>query len=320
MRGWVLSLMLAVAPVATVWAQSTPLIETTTRAYNSSSAAERRVAELSSQRAGLVQRYESELRSIDRLKNQRASWRRDRELRDQLSEANETAKKLASVTSELAAAHGQLATARRALIAAIDGELATGPTASRKAQLDQARAQLTPQRRTAHRIVLPDMQIDPHADPEELDQQAAALRASEAELVRQIGGLETQTRDLERVAMLRKQHDRTNEMDRRDDNTSRRNTTQSNGGREAVADSAGPPDQAPGTPAPGTFEMEASIVLAEIVDTSTLDSLQRAQRSGDPTQRAEAAKRLRDAVAAKLEHLRVKRAQVEQRAKQLRGR
>ncbi len=327
MRPWVLALVLSaasVAPVGRAWAQPAGLVESTTRAYNSSSAAERRVADLAAQRNTLAQRYEDELRSIDRLKNQRASWRRDRELRDQLSEANESAKKLASVTSDLAAAQTQLASARRVLISAIDAELAANPAATRKAQLDTARAQIMPTRRAAHRIVLPDLQIDPLADPEELDQQAAALRASEAELARQIGGLDTQAKELDRVAMLRKQHDRTNEMDRREDNTSRRNTPAS-GGRggspEAVADSGGP-DGRPGEAGapPPSFEAEASVVLAEVVDTSTLDSLDRAQRSGDPKQRAEAAKRARDAVAAKLDLLRIKRAQIEQRAKQLRNR
>ena len=316
-----LVLVLLVASMATGWAQSSPVVETTTRAYNASSAAERRVADLAAQRTALAQRYEDELRSIDRLKNQRASWRRDRELRDQLSEANETAKQLAIVTGDLAASQSQLAGSRRVLLAAIDAELATNPAAPRKLQLDSARAQITPTRRAAHRIVLPDLQIDPLADPEELDQQAAALRASEAELAKQIAGLDTQAKELERVAMLRKQHDRTNEMDRREDNNARRNTTSGTSrSLEGAAADTGPAPTAGGAPPPAQFEMEATIVLAEVVDTSTLDTLDRAQRSGDPAVRADAAKRARDAVAAKLDLLRIKRAQIEQRAKQLRHR
>jgi hypothetical protein len=327
MSRWLFVLVLSVASMATAWAQSSPIVETTTRAYNASAAAERRVGDLANQRTALAQRYEDELRSIDRLKNQRASWRRDRELRDQLSEANETAKTLATVTSDLAAAQAELATARRVLLAAIDTELALAPAAPRKAQLDRARAQITPARRTAHRIVLPDLQIDPLADPEELDQQAAALRASEAELTRQIIGLDTQAKELERVAMLRKQHDRTNEMDRREDNTSHRNATTANrGGEAAASDGNSPqapaPDTRPGESGapPPSFEAEASVVLAEVVDTSTLDSLQRSQRSADPAQRADIARRVRDAVTAKRDQLRTKRAQIESRAKQLRTR
>jgi len=45
----------------------------------------------------------------------------------------------------------------------------------------------------------------------------------------------------------------------------------------------------------------------------------RAQRSGDPKQRAEAAARARDAVAKRLELLKKKRAMIEARAKQLRS-
>jgi hypothetical protein len=66
------------------------------------------------------------------------------------------------------------------------------------------------------------------------------------------------------------------------------------------------------------FESDATVVLAEVVDPSTIDSLHRASRSGDPAQRALAAKKARDAVAARLEQLRQKRAQIEARARQLR--
>jgi cell division protein FtsB len=56
-----------------------------------------------------------------------------------------------------------------------------------------------------------------------------------------------------------------------------------------------------------------------VIDRSTIDGLVRASRSGDPKQRAEAAKQARDAVAKRLEQLKKKRAMIEARAKQLRG-
>ena len=63
---------------------------------------------------------------------------------------------------------------------------------------------------------------------------------------------------------------------------------------------------------------EAPTVLADVVDPSTLDVVSSAQRSGDPGKRSKAAAKTRDAVKAKLDLLRQKRALIEARAKQLR--
>ena len=63
----------------------------------------------------------------------------------------------------------------------------------------------------------------------------------------------------------------------------------------------------------------ATFVLGEVIDHSTIDSLTRAQRSGDPAKRAEAARLARDAVAQRLDQLKKKRAQIEARARQLRS-
>ena len=54
------------------------------------------------------------------------------------------------------------------------------------------------------------------------------------------------------------------------------------------------------------------------LDKTTIEGMLRASRSGDPRQRAEAARRARDAVARRLEQLRKKRALIEARARQLR--
>ncbi|HEY5937018.1 MAG TPA: hypothetical protein VIU61_20350, partial [Kofleriaceae bacterium] len=296
------------------------------RAYNGSVAAERRVAQVAAYRNQLAGRYDVELRRIDQLKKQRASWRRDRELRDQLSASLETANQLKAATVELKRANDQLVAARRALVAAIDREVSLGPTPPRRAQLAKARAAVAPAGgRTPNRIVLPDTKIDPLADPEELDLQAAALRDTEAELARQVTGLEVQAKELERIVAVRKQHDRASEIARREDDTPRRGSTP-NGNGKTLGISDGAEDSSPAPSAdPGgrgdavtTFESDATVVLAEVVDPSTIDSLHRASRSGDPAQRALAAKKARDAVAARLEQLRQKRAQIEARARQLR--
>lgn len=329
MRAWVIALFLVVA-TATAGAQTPAL---TQRAQDTATAVERHVNTLAARRGALAARYETELRTIDRLKTQRASWKRDRELRDQLSKSLETANQLAAVTRELQQAHARLAAARRTLVTAIDAELKAGATGARAAQLTRQRAQYAPAVQKARRIVIPDTEIDPYADPEELEKQAAALRESEAQLQRQIVGLEAQARELERVAKLRKQHERAGDLARRDDDQPRRGTPAGGRGGTAAEDSAAPnaptgagsggsppPQGDSRDPVPSSVESDAPVVLQDVVDPATIDSLQKAQRSGDPAQRAAAAKRARDAVEARLAQLRAKRAAIEARAKKLRGR
>lgn len=324
---WLLVLLLTVAS-ATGWAQSGPgsLADTTTRAWNTSSSAEQALARATKTWNEINSKFRVELDAVTRLKNSPKSWRRDRELRSKIADADALGRQLEAASADVRRATAQLAAARRTLIAAIDTELASNPGAARKAQLDRARAQVLPNTRKATRIVLPDMQIDPLADPEELDQQAKAIEAAEAELSNQLKGLEAQTHELERIAILRKQHDRSNEMDRRDDNSARKGATPgtSRGGSLSGATDA---EQSPTSPAPptdggrpdvSTFEMDATITLAEIVDPSTIAELNRAQRSNDPNKRAAVAKLTRDAVAKKLQQLRDKRKAVEDRAATLR--
>src|SRR5213078_1993416 len=196
---WLLVLAVTVAS-STVSAESRPsppppppAIAATAKAESVAKAAEHQVARATLSRASLAQRYKDELERIDRLKNQRASWRRDRELRDNLSDSLETANQLSAATRELERAKITLEQARRSYLAAIDAELGAGTTPARAQQLAQTRAQLAPQVNVApRRIVIPDFDIDPLADPEELDQRAAELRAAEEELGRQIAGLKAQ--------------------------------------------------------------------------------------------------------------------------------
>ncbi len=329
MSRWFLALVLAVASATGVaMAQPAPA---TSRAQADASVLERKVSQLSAQRTQLANRYADELEAIDRLKKQRASWRRDRELRDSLAVANDTATKLGAATGELARANTALAAARRTLVVAIDAELANRPVAQRVTELAKLRALLVPQvaDHKLHRIVLPDLEVDPLADPEELEQQAAALRDSEAELSRQVVGLENQARDLDEVAKLRKAHDRASDLAKRDDDQPQR-AAQTGGARGVFggvsSDQGSPAPEATGgasggasTGGTGTgpsgltggFESDATVVLSGVVDASTIDTLTRAQRSGDPAQRAQAAKKARDAVASRLDQLRKKRAEIE---------
>jgi hypothetical protein len=328
MYRWLLVLLLTMAS-AIAWAQSVAPANITAKAQEVASAAERRVAQVSSQWRALAARYEGELSAIDRLKQKKKTWNSERELKEKLSAANETATKLRDLDRSLTAARSQLAGSRRVLVAAIDSELATKPVTPRAQALQRLRAQLVPQVKlpSAHRIAIPSFEIDPNADPEDLDAQAAELRQIEAELLRQVNSLDKQSKDLERAAEMRRSHDRTIALDRREDNTPTRNTPQGNPGARGLGEASDSPapSQDDGTgggdnsppPAEG-YEAEATVVLQDILDPSAIDTLTSAQRSGDPSKRSKAAAKTRDAVKAKLDQLRAKRALIEQRAKQLR--
>lgn len=319
MRRWWLILALSVAS-ATASAESrqpvasSPGAAATVKAESAAKLAERQVAQLTELRATLAKRYQEELGAIDRLKNQRASWRRDRELRDSLSDSLETANQLSTATRDLERAKSALESARRSYLLAIDAELSLAPP-ERARQLAQAKAQLMPQVKDApRRIVIPDFEVDPLADPEELEQRAAELRASEDALGRQLAGLDAEAAELDRVVMLRKQHERAGDLFNRDDDEPHRSTAKPSGDPEEVGGKV--PN---GTPSTGpNFENFVPIVLADVIDATTINSFAAAQRSGDPTQRAEAARKTHDAVARRLEQVRKRRLELEERARLLR--
>jgi hypothetical protein len=331
----VLRVICLIAAVSTAaWADPSA----TDRAQAAETAAEQRVAQLSAQRAQLNARYQDELASIDRLKKQKASWRRDRELNTAQADAKDTADKLATLDRQLAAAQQTVTAARGAVIKAIDAELptATGPRAQ---QLTKLRAQLAPAR-VVKKIVIPDATIDPLADPDELEHQAAALKDSEDALARQMKALDAQAAELTHVAEIRKQHERAGDLAMREDDQPHRNAQTS--ASKGLADTQQTPTAGAPPPQNGAgggehtgggstsgdsfvggdrgagFESEASQVLGEVIDRSTIEGMLRASRSGDPAQRALAAKQARDAVAARLEQLKKQRAAIEARAKALR--
>lgn len=336
MSRWLVVLVLAVVSATASAQPAAERTRITVKAQDTARTLERRLVALTAEWNQLARRYDDQKKEIDRLKKQRTSWRQQRELKDSLATANDTATKLTAVTNDLAKANTALATARRTLVAAIDAEITAGATGARATELAKLKAQLTPavQKKRVARIVLPDMEIDPLADPEELEEQAAALRESETQLQNQIVGLDKQAKDLDEVAKLRKQHDRSAELSRRDDDQPQKTASQGGGGRAAFestdsSPTAGAPPDASGNGGGGggggtgagslsgtpSFESEATVVLAEVIDSSTIETLHRAQRTGDPAQRALAAKKARDAVAKRLEQLKKKRAEIEAIAK-----
>jgi hypothetical protein len=324
MTRWAVVLAVMVAS-ATVSAETRPIVSAitaTTGAETATRAAERQVQQLTTSRADLAQRYQDQLTQIDRLKNQRASWRRDRELRDRLSESLETANLLSAATRDLERAKSNLESTRRAYLLAIDTELGGGAAPARVQQLVRAKAQLVPQiRDVPRRIVIPDFEVDPLADPEELDQRAAELRAAEVDLARQLAGLKAQAAELDHLVLLRKQHERAGELFNRDDDEPRHNTVRG-GGEGTVEDTStagvGRPNAPPGTSAPN-FENFVPIVLADVIDPSTINSLEAAQRSGDPVLRAGASHLAGDAVGKRLGEIKKRRLEIEDRARLLRA-
>ena len=318
---FVLTLLVVSSTASAEPSPSTDLTAATDNAATTAKDAEYRVARLSVNRAALAQRYQDELDAIDRLKKQRASWHHDRELRDSLSNSAETANQLGAVTHELEKASAMLASARRAYLAAVEAERNAGAIPLRALQLDRVRGMLGPQvKAMPRRIVLPDLEVDPLADPEELDQRAAELRASEDELNRQITGLATQAADLDRLAALRRQHERADDLVNRDDDQPLRNTMRksSDGSEEGTSGGGIHVSMTPGA-SPVSFDNYVTVVLADVVDASTIKSFVDAQLSGDPTQRAEAAHKAHDAVAKRLEQVRRRRTEIEARSRQLRS-
>ena len=321
MRSWLLVLALSVASSTASAESRQPAgssagAAATTKAEAATKLAERQVAQLAELRATLAKRYQDELGVIDRLKNQRASWRRDRELRDSLSDSLETANALSAATRDLEKAKSNLESARRSYLAALDAELSIAPPPARARQLAQAKAQLMPQVKDApRRIVIPDFEVDPLADPEELEQRAAELRASEDDLGRQLAGLKAQAAELDRLVMLRKQHERAGDLFNRDDDEPHRSTAKPSGEPD---EGGGKNPNAPPASGPN-FENFVPIVLADVIDATTINSFAAAQRSGDPAQRAEAAHRTHDAVARRLDQVRKRRFEIEERARQLRA-
>jgi hypothetical protein len=285
------------------------------------------IAQLSAQRAPLRKRYRDELDAIDRLKNQRASWRRDRELRDRLSSSLETANQLSAVDREIEKTSLQLLSVQRAYLIAIDAELSAGTTPLRTRQLQLDRAPLAHQLKAApRRIVIPDLEIDPLADPEELDQRAVELLASEAELNRQLQRLDQEATELEHLASLRKQHNRAGDLFNRDNDEPQRGATRKSSDIGTTTEDPGGDAHLPttsgagplGTATPSSFESYIPTILADVVDASTIASFAAAQRSTDPAQRAEAAHKAHDAVASRLEQVRRKRGEIEARSHRLR--
>lgn len=317
------------APASAAPAAGVELARATDRAVARVAALEREHAAALADKTRLDAAYERQLQEIDRLKQGRASWRRDRLLREQLSASHETASALAAVDRKLRRLDATLRAARQSLVEAIDRELAAGPGRERRRLLARHRSGAERHlRRNVKKIVVPDERIDPLADPEELEHQAALLRESEAELAVELERMERQAERYHYMATLSDKRERAEEIGRLDDDQPRRTTGRSSASASSGSPDAPPPPEAgdPGEPAEGRgppgddFAGSLDVVLADVVDTPTLDALRAADRSSNPAVKARAVQQASDQVRARLERLRTQRARIQNRARTLRRR
>ena len=295
---------------------------------------------LRADKARMLKRHQKKLGDIDRLKRQRASWRRDRQLRTHLKESQVIARKLSALDQRLRKLAPTIRRSRAALVTLIDRELASSPDRARRTQLARWRrsARRGMKKKSVKKIVLPEDDIDPLADPEELEYQASLLRQSEQQLAREFDRLEKQEQRYRHMVALREKYSRADELTRFDDDRPRRTTGRAgdrNGlleadGPEPASDDAqappGNPEADPGIDSlnddfggtPGADDPRFDIVLADVVDDSTVRALRAAGGSRDPKAKARAAERARLQVKKRIERLQNRRKLMQKRARSLR--
>lgn len=291
--------------------------------------------------------YARQLAELDRLKQSKASWRRDRQIRAKKAESQTTGARLSRVDAELRVLDAQLKVQRESLLAAIARELADGSASpTRRAVLERLRGQVAAVLRPrARKIILPDDSLDELADPEELAEQIALIARAEKELAQERQVLRQREDRYTRWAVLRDQRERADQMSDPDDDQVRRSTGRTgkagrdNGGGGSTAEDdqgdsaspgaggggAEPPAEDPsdgGSPPPSgpdsSFDA-SSVVLADVVDSSTIDALKRAGRSSNPRERAVAAARARKQVEQRLARLKKSRDVIQNHLNKLRS-
>ena len=303
-------------------------------------------AQRAAEKRTLQATYAAELAELDRLKQSKASWRRDRQIRAKKAGSQATAARLSRVDAELRALDAQLKVQRESLVVAISRELGLATiSAARRAALVKMRTEvMAALRPRARKIILPDDSLDELADPDELAEQIALIARAEKELAQERQVLRQREDRYTRWAMLREQRERAGQMSDLDDDQVRRSTGRSEKGRDSggsgggstsedQGDSASPgagggaeppgDDSDPSSPPPSgpdtSFET-SSVVLADVVDSSTIDALKRAGRSGNPRDRAGAAARARKQVEQRLARLKKSRELIERHLTKLRSR
>ncbi len=284
---------------------------------------ERAVAQAETERATMARAYADRADEVAALKARASSFARDRKLQALLAESRDMAVALDRKDALLGRMAAELGAARRALVAAIDRELAAGHEP--RDALARERAEVTARMGEARRLKIPDETIAPDDDAEDLLYKAGALAQAEAELRAEQQKLGRRAVDYRRQARLAKSRARADEQDVFDDSEPRHTGAKGGpGGDTATPQPTTPTDQPPGSITPGVERVAAppadpAVVLADVVDAGTLDELRRAELAGEPAARARAAERAAQVLAARADRLHQRRVEMERRAHVLRG-
>ncbi len=301
--------------------ESSQYQDSSNRAANALAASQKRLKSIRLEKAELRKVYNKQLAEVDKLKRARASWRRDRKLRDQKARSQKTALKLKTVFGKLRTQLSVVSKARKRLALAIDKELDHSPSQARqsylRSMLGKVRVGL---RKAPKKIAMPELELDEYADPEELLEQIALIERAEAKLAAEQKLLSRRAAHFGHMQALRSKRNRSDALGAFDSDGVRRSTghvgSSKSNGRDSGqggpssdgaldSESAGEPSPAPGDDFSdgGGFEA-ASVVLADVVDSGTQDALRRAHRSKSPKTKAQAAKRAQGQVEDRLRRLR----------------
>lgn len=264
--------------------------------------------------------YQANVAEVGRLKAQPTSWNRDRKLETLLGESKGMAQNMLGGAERLRAVDAALHVERKALLSELDRELGALPGApmseARRTFLLDLKTQTSSQIASVRRLVLTDESIDPLDDPEDLEEKAASLAASEATLRKEEQRLGKRAAYFQKQSQLERNRRRASEADVFQDDQPRRvarSTTQ------AEPESKKMPTVAIADPArDGETTVESTILLSDLIEPGTLSELQRAERSGNPETRAQAAEKARLEIKARAERLRLRRLDMERRAQELR--
>lgn len=312
----------------------------TDRASARLESAQRRQRSLQVQMATLRRKYNKQLSEVDRLKRARASWRRDRLLREQKARSQKTALALRGLERKLRTRRSSVSRERKALAQAIDRELSLGPSRSRREELRKMLGKVRSGLKEApKRIAMPELELDELADPEELVEQIRLIERAEARLAEEEASLQRREKYYAHMDALRSKRRRADALGAFEDDNVRRTTgrvgSEKNGRAAGEEDAEQSPDgasglsepsadPAPGAPSDGADLQDSgggfrasSIVLADVLDAGTQSALRRAQRSSSPRTKAQAAKQARRQVSERLRRLRASKARIRRHLKRL---
>jgi hypothetical protein len=281
--------------------------------------------------AALETAYAKQTADIERLKQQRPSWRRDRELEKALAASLEAAKTLEAAQRAALGTQRRLESQRTLAREAIARELPAA-TSTKLVTLKAWQIALSPPA-PRRKILMPNLALDPYADPEDLLQQAGEIRQTEIALAREIALLDAQAARWEAIAALREAAQRSSELASAQSTDARRIAATARASTvEPAIPPAGPvpppsPSPSDGDPMPGGGWQDGlgtenggvvsiAVALGSVLDGETRRALEASEASRDPRARAKAVAAAKRAAAAKLETMRRQRVLIEQRASQ----